>query len=294
MAPRTRVRLPITAVEIQNVQSVSPASAVGAITGVRVYDVGQGDGIAVLNQAGKPFLQIDYGGREGSPFRARRASAPDSRMPTKSIPLLMLTHWDEDHWCSARLSADVKQCMWLVPRQLASPRAVNFSVKLDSIYCVPEASVGKAQAFVASNGDAVIWEKVGPFPGENGRHEDCNLTGIAFSILREKTKEVILIPGDAPFDRVSHYGELSKAGTKLRALIASHHGSSSHWSAAAGHLLSQWPKSSSEVKVCFSCSMPNAYGHPSVRQYRVLLPRAVLLCTNGARRAGRSFVDLRF
>src|SRR3546814_4743893 len=122
--------------------SVDPTKGVTSISGIRIYDVGQGDAICVLDQKQRPFLQIDYGGKYANPFR--NPSDVDTRMPLQTIKLIMLTHWDEDHWCSAPKSGKTKDRPWLVPRQRTSPRAARFSATLENAYCVPEADVGKS------------------------------------------------------------------------------------------------------------------------------------------------------
>jgi hypothetical protein len=81
---------------------VAPLAGISRILGVRIFDVGQGDSIAVLggvNGQVKPVVQVDYGGRQGNPFTG--SADIDRRMPVAAGQLLMLSHWDEDHWCTA-------------------------------------------------------------------------------------------------------------------------------------------------------------------------------------------------
>jgi hypothetical protein len=202
MVPRRR-RERIAKPDVADVSGVDPTAGIRAISGVRVHDIGQGDSISVLSDTGKPFMQIDYGGRVGNPFG--RAGQIDSRMPVPSEGLLMLSHWDEDHWCSASRGTLARAASWLVPRQTTSPRAVKFSTTLPRIHCVPERMVGDAYVFTTEQGDQIWWEKIAAAPDPSALEEDCNHTGIGISIVKHSPAQVILLPGDAPYCEVSHY-----------------------------------------------------------------------------------------
>ncbi|QSX74002.1 hypothetical protein HIV01_012320 [Lysobacter arenosi] len=269
-------------------------AGVTRVTGVRVYDVGQGDAVALLDQDEAPFLQIDYGGRQGNPFAVRGAQRIDKTMPVRPGSLLVLTHWDEDHWFSARRGGAARQATWLVPRQLTSPRAVMFSADLDEIYCVPEKWVGNAKCFVASNGDAFWWEKIGSAPRPPASHEDCNLTGLACSIVRAEDKSVILLPGDAPLHAVGHYKQYLGGAHLLRGLVAFHHGSKSDWNRTTRHLLRGFAARSPTFDIAFSCANPNPYNHPHIRNYLEAAPRATAHVTANLRSVGRSSIDILF
>lgn len=263
------------------------------IAGVRVHDVGQGDAIAVLSSEGTTALFIDYGGRQGNPFKGALRADVDAHLPLVPTGRIMLTHWDEDHWCSARKGLKAREADWLVPRQTASPRAARFSATLDSIHCIPESVVGQVHEFVTSGGDRVRWEKIAPWPGPEARNEDCNLTGVAFSVLHERddgVTEVILLPGDAPCEAVGHFHGYVDDAFEVRGMVASHHGSGAHWPKAAVDLL----KDLDPHEVVFSCSDPNAYGHPNRAKWSAALPNAEFRDTAEVRRGGRRSLDLLF
>lgn len=275
--------------------ALNPASGVAVISGVRVHDVGQGDAISVLDEAGNAFLQIDYGGWAGHPFHPK--SVVDTRMPLIHTNLLMLSHWDQDHWCSAPRGTQAVHSRWLVPRQTTSPSAVKFSLTVPHMECVPENLVGQPVQFVAKNGDAVMWQKLKHWPGQHALSEDCNFSGIAYAIIQKgrgrRRPKVILLPGDAPYDAVSLYEDLRMAGMTLHGVIAFHHGSQHHWSQRTRDFLKRWKYTSKPLRVIFSCSANNPFGHPHVGNY-VGPPTSAFIQTKDLRAAGAPHYDLKF
>ena len=286
----------IGAASVKRIFGMRPLVGVGSLSGVRIHDVGQGDSISILDGEGNAVLQIDYGGRQGHPFGGLGTDEVDKRMPVGPAALLMMTHWDEDHWSSAPRGNAARAARWLVPRQLTSPRAVRFASGLDQIACIPEEEVGEVFAFEAENGDAVLWEKLSPSAqSEKGTRENCNRTGVALSLVRRDGEggEAILVPGDAAFGHVRHYWQLRDAGLTLAGLVAFHHGSGCHWTRTTRRLLREWPKSV-RFEIVASCSGDNSYGHPDRACYAELFPDHPLRTTADERAAGSDHVDLRF
>jgi hypothetical protein len=121
-----------------------------ALSGIRVFDVGQGDCIGLLDQNGVVFCYVDYGGLGDHPDHGSPLLNPAaSRMPTtygSGYTAMVLTHWDKDHYYSAKkYNTDARNGLWLVPRQLASPQAVRFAAGLPNALSWPE-SWGTAQS----------------------------------------------------------------------------------------------------------------------------------------------------
>lgn len=291
-----RKRQAIASPDAVSVAGLSPLAKVSQLLGVRIFDVGQGDSIAILGEVAggeKAVLQLDYGGRERHPF-AQNADV-DLRMPVASDQLLMLTHWDEDHWCSAPKGNSAQKATWLVPRQMTSPRAALFSTTLGDIHCIPESLVGQTLRFTAQNGDYILWEKIGSFAGAFAKDEDCNQTGVALAIVHKGIlgEEAILLPGDAPFDKVGLFAQLVAQRVLLRGIMAFHHGAGTHWTSATEQLVQNWPKSR-ELDVVFSCSQPNSYHHPDDTRYEALLPTATFHRTAIARASQKTALDLLF
>lgn len=272
--------------------SPDPAANVRGIAGVRVYDVGQGDGICVLDQDGQPFLQIDYGGLQGHPFSV--PGSAEARMPLQGLPLLMLSHWDKDHWWAAGKNGLALQMPWLVPRQRPSPSAVQFSKLNKSMRCIPEDLVGEPLVIKCSNGDYVMFEKLERMPDPNYATENCNKTGVAFSVVKASSDQVILLSGDARFRKVRHYQDLCDRGTRLRGLVAFHHGSGSGWSLADSAFLVNWRNFTHEVDVVFSYAEGNSYHHPNVDKYLCLPTTWTATRTPELRDKGQTYKDILF
>lgn len=291
-------RAKIGASDIVDVDGLRPLAGVRGLAGVRVYDVGQGDGIAILGLDGVPVMQFDYGGRQGNPFSNAPMADVDFHMPAGGGRLLMISHWDEDHWCSAPRGQSAKAAQWLVPRQITSPRAVKFSAGLPRISCIPEDHVGQSWRFEAENGDAIWWEKIAPAPDAFAREEDCNRTGVALSVVKAgkdgSESGAILLPGDAPFDRVGHYRDHFDGGLKLKGLVAFHHGAGTHWTKATEQLLRDWSDKADLPRIIFSCSNPNAYEHPQTKGYDDQIPGGFQTRTAELRGLGLAYQDILF
>jgi hypothetical protein len=257
------------------IDGFEPLKGVAGIRCARVYHVGQGDSVAIIGLDGLPVFQVDYGGHQSNPFTKNNV---DGLMPVEPERLVMLTHWDMDHWCSAKKGSQAKAARWLVPRQVTSPSAVKFATDLASapgsagasrISCIPEAKVG-IPSFFKAGVEEIWWEKIGKSASDATKYEDCNQTGVAFSLVRRNGDgggQVILLPGDAPFGSVGHYRTHFEAGLTLTGILAFHHGADTHWSDATRALLRHWLPTAVQVDVVFSCGDPNSYHHPEESNY---------------------------
>lgn len=72
------------------------------VNGIRVFDVGQGDCIGLLDQSNEIFCYVDYGGLNDHPD-ATNPTNTGKRLPEtvngRLVPIV-LTHWDKDHYMS--------------------------------------------------------------------------------------------------------------------------------------------------------------------------------------------------
>jgi beta-lactamase superfamily II metal-dependent hydrolase len=292
----TLKRQEITAAEA-GVTLVNPLAHCDGIGGVVVHDVGQGDAISIVDEFDHPVLRVDYGGQQSSPFKtmsgAAQVRAIDAALPVAADDPIMLTHWDEDHWCSARIGTHaLSQGRWLAPRQWTSPRAVKRSAKMQAIACVPELLVGTVVKFEARNGDAIWWEKLRAFD-PSVPAEDCNFTGVALSVTSKSQNRVIFLPGDAPFHKIGHY-ELHKGERQMRGLVAFHHGSGAHWTAGTTAFLADWQNADIDQTVVFSCGTPNSHDHPDAEKYLRRFASRVLVRTSAVRGAADPRVRISF
>jgi len=260
-----------------SIADMNPLADFDSLCCACVHDVGQGDAISIYGHKDSEcrlVMRFDYGGKEGSPFKG-----PDdinTRLDIGADDLLMLSHWDEDHWCAARKGTSARTANWLVPRQLTSPRAVEFSTTVEKLRTIPETPAQRPFAFRARNGDTIWWEKLGAFPGVNSEDEDCNKTGVVLALQRGTggNSRVILLPGDAPFHRSPLYRDLFAQKSKLVGLVAFHHGAGTHWTRTTERMLREWTKTM-PFDVVFSCSETNSYGHPDENRYRRVLGTSV-------------------
>jgi beta-lactamase superfamily II metal-dependent hydrolase len=258
---------------VTSIRAPAALARASSIASARVYDVGQGDAIAIIDEAGRTVLQLDYGGRQGNPFDGKNTAVIDGMLPVPKDALVMVTHWDEDHWSTAPKGDAAKGSEWLVPRQVTSPRAVRFAAELEKVHCIPEAMVGTIFEFGASNGDAVLWQKIAHSSPSAAIHENCNKTGVAVALLRRDGDQgqVVLLPGDAPFDEIPLFKSLYSAGATLTGLVAFHHGSKYHWTKRAQEMLHTWPVTpGGPCEVVFSYAAENSYGHPHSNKYNVI------------------------
>ncbi len=240
------------------------SSAVTRLNGVRVFDVGQGDCIGLLDQNNNVFCYVDYGGLNDHPDK-HMPTLTSSRMPVNlngRYVSIVLTHWDKDHfWSANKKNPDAQSCEWLVPRQTVSPQAVLLACKLHNAKCWPESRTGTPASFDVGGDHDIVVRKCGPYD-RYAIKEDRNLTGLAISLQEwgdVAVEAAILLPGDCPFDRIP-----SLPSAPLRALVAYHHGAHSHWTNATTLAIKN---RALNAKMAYSYGC-NSYGHPDRSNYQ--------------------------
>lgn len=263
--------------------------SVSALRGIRVFDVGQGDCIGLLDQDGAVFCYIDYGGL---------ADHPDTDHPentAKRLPVayggghasIILTHWDKDHyWSAEKKNPQAQVGEWLVPRQMASPSAARFAARLPNAKCWPEdRGTEPARIGVGENCDIEI-RKCGKF-SRRRVNEDRNKTGLAVTLLHwenERIERFMLLPGDCPFHLIPECPEAPLSG-----LVAYHHGARTHWTKATKRAIANFDP---DHRMAYSHGA-NDYGHPYVRNYRPDW-HMVATATADLREKGKTSVDIRW
>lgn len=266
---------------------INPLASIESIAGVRIHHVGQGDAFAILGPDLNPVLRLDYGGRVSSPFRVPggepdRIAAINRELHVNDPTTVFLSHWDEDHWCSARPGTHVEtRGRWVTPRQFTSPRAVAASTRMTSVHCVPESWGQTPFLFEARNGDHLLVQKIAAF-NAGAPDDDCNINGLAFAVCAREQQEVIFLSGDAPPDLVDAYNGLDREAWTMRGLCAYHHGSVTHWTLDTDAFLDRWRDDTVEQEVVFSFGEKNSYGHPHRDAYSDRLPYALLTDAIGA------------
>ncbi|WP_122467899.1 hypothetical protein [Brevundimonas lutea] len=279
-----------------------PLAKVKSLAGVRAEDVGQGDALVVMDGDGNDVLRIDYGGVQSSPFNGLadpvRAPKIDQLLPVPAAQTIMLSHWDHDHWASAWPGTNaVKRGHWLTPRQWTSPSAVERSVEIANIRCIPPLLETVPCRFVAANGDELWWEKLKAFR-PTFQNEDCNRSGVAFSVVQKRTGKVIFLPGDAPFHLPRHYRTHAARGLTMRGLVAFHHGAGTHWTKGTRRFLKRWGRPDERQSIVYSAGAVNRDSHPVEANYTKAFPVAgfpkmEFLYTRDVR-LGKPPVEIRF
>jgi hypothetical protein len=86
-------------------------------------DVGQGSAVA-LTRFGRPKVYFDVG---AGCFANARTRPPALKFCTRDSPIVMLSHWDADHWFGAWTDAELQKRDWVCPRQTIGPFATEFA-----------------------------------------------------------------------------------------------------------------------------------------------------------------------
>jgi beta-lactamase superfamily II metal-dependent hydrolase len=81
------------------------------------FDIGQGSASALLDEGQVPFVYHDLGA--GITNNARTTPVPLKFCWTRN-PVVVLSHWDKDHWAGALKDRDAMIRTWIVPRQIIS------------------------------------------------------------------------------------------------------------------------------------------------------------------------------
>jgi hypothetical protein len=237
------------------------------LAGIRVFDIGQGDCIGLLDQAHNVFCYVDYGGLGDHPDRNNPA-ATASRMPVKLNGVyvsVILTHWDKDHYYSAKnYNTSAQQCHWLVPRQLASPQAVRFAANLANAKCWPEAIGQQHKRFPVGSDQEIEIRKCQAF-NATALTEDRNVTGLAITLLNRLQNVItsyMLLPGDCHFDGIPGLPH-----APIRTLIAYHHGSQTGWKGSTSKAI-DIANLALQRFMAYSYGQNNTYHHPRTINYQ--------------------------
>jgi hypothetical protein len=207
-----------------------------------VYDVGQGAANSGSPPSNKPAFYFDFGGGVRSHTATRPHSTPD--LCLCADPLIMLSHWDSDHWSSGPLVAKSLTLDWIAPYQTVTSPHLTFAGSIKSAggtLLVSKAAAGTC----FSSGQTHLYRASGT---------TRNDSGFTLNLDPPTTGEPFFFPGDADYQFVA-----GKPSTSA-GMTATHHGG--NWRSAVG------PPSAGgggRLRVVFSYGSPNTYGHPTGR-----------------------------
>lgn len=195
----------------------------------KVLDVGQGSANAIMESSGQALLYFDVGGG----FGPNKKTYPTHLRFCQSLPnpLVILSHWDKDHWASEN---EFKHNKWIAPfQQGLGPRHKALEVKL-----------GNRLMLWPQHGPVSI--KIGDIELRRARGKNRNNSGLQL-LLRSHGKTIALT-GDAQYSSL-------KLPRRLDALTIPHHG---------GARVGSPPKARSCGSIAsISYGTNNTYRHPN-------------------------------
>ncbi|WP_159618113.1 hypothetical protein [Arthrobacter zhaoguopingii] len=216
-----------------------------SVEGVVVHDVGQGSANALFDTSGKAVIYFDVGrGGKGTSARA------GLDLCDCNSPLVLLSHWDRDHWAAAK---DGKQGLlksrWVVPSQRIAGTHAKFA------------------ALILQQGGSIFVVKRSSKPGRNlpsgqridlkyGKGADRNNGGLSLTLTCNFScpPHTLFFPGDA------RYEMCDAPPPEVAFLVASHHGADPKGT-------SKLPRPASRLssRLVYSFGPNNRYKHPFVK-----------------------------
>jgi hypothetical protein len=214
-------------------------AALSVAGGVAFYDVGQGACQAAVDQSMHlPQLYVDLGGG----VLTNRKTFPEDfgGFCFTANPIVILSHWDWDHWSSAQRYPEALNASWLTPPVPMKPIQQAFAAEL------------------YARGSLHIWNHTwpatiieGPVTIERCTGRTANDSGLSVT-LRQKTngKRNCLLPGDAAYAHIPSV----VAGESFSVLGMTHHGGRLHSAI--------YPKPKRSSSSVLSVGPRNSYRHP--------------------------------
>jgi hypothetical protein len=267
-------------------------SFVKELEGARVFDVGQGDCIGLRDQEDRVFCYIDYGGLADHPDKTDPKNTR-GRLDVSGVDgfgaSIILTHWDKDHYWSGTKNAEATRVPWLVPRQHVCLTAAKFASSLPEARCWPESLGSQTLAFYVGNTCRIEIRKCQGFDAK-AVDVDTNISGLAVTLVKGRvgdTCQVIILPGDCPFDKIPN---LPKG--RIVGALAYHHGSKNHWFPRTAKVLID---GGTHMQLIYSYGR-NSWGFPHTESYDAVCVECNWEAsdTPRARALGRQWIDLRW
>lgn len=220
----------------------SVLDAVPVVDGAVVHDVGQGSANALFDASGQAVVYFDVG-RGG-----KMTSAPSNlELCSCLAPLVILSHWDRDHWAAAGDGTQgLLKSRWVVPSQKIAGTHATFAALIlkrgGSILVVKRSSRPEN---VAPTGQRMYIKYV--------KGTDRNNTGLTMTLAAgfSTDRKVLYFPGDAK------YGNCQGPPDQVDLLVASHHGAD-----PKGTVNLPKPKKNAQSRLVYSFGPSNGYKHP--------------------------------
>lgn len=211
------------------------------------FDIGQGSASALVSDDGYPTYYFDTGCGSG-----RNAPTAPSRIDfcTCNTPVVILSHWDTDHWAGALGHSRLNALNWVAPRQTISASHTLFANAIlkggGKIHIVGSAT--------ASLQWSTSYQK---FDLQRGTGARRNGTGLILIVTDRKTSRAWVLTGDAGYNVIPQ-----SAPTDIAAMVVPHHG------ADMGAMSIPFQRSAANyARLFYSFGPSNAHGprHPPVQ-----------------------------
>ncbi|MGP5125691.1 hypothetical protein ACTXKL_04060 [Brachybacterium tyrofermentans] len=211
-----------------------------------VQDVGQGStnaltGLGDGEGPGIVRLYVDVGAG------INRASRPQHlTYCTCSSPLIILTHWHEDHWKGVDLDPSLLKLAWIAPRQPIGGHHATMASRILT-------AGGSLLIVKRSSRPAVVLGALRQLVHVgycSGRLTSRNNSGLAVQVQSLDLDRTWLLPGDCD------YRFLPPIADPVSALAVTHHG------AATTGTPPGRPIGMEYARAVYSFGNPNSYGHP--------------------------------
>lgn len=209
---------------------------------VVAYDVGQGSANGIHAPQGGVVAYFDFGG--GATTHAKTFPR-DLRFCFSQKPLIVLSHWHEDHWISAsKHDMRALESDWIVPDQDIGPADLALALAIQSkggkVVVVPPGSG------LMNSGPIIIGCCSGSSLNESG-----------LAMLVRTARGDVLLPGDCGYEHLPDFWAAATTPPKLIGLTAPHHGGLT----TKLKTKSTPQPADGQSKLAYSFGQPNRYGH---------------------------------
>lgn len=246
----------------------APTRGKGFPINVMVYDVGQGNANALVDERGRPRLFFDLGWPDSFNRKTRPLTPPDffacERMCPGQIAPVILSHWDYDHWGyavanttyavgkgAARMSFKPEAMLrpWIVPK----PPRIKNGKGLGPTHMRFLATLQKKIAWPNTLRTVVFSAGIITRSDVKVLPTDRNNQALAWFVMGPGSNEAILLPGDLSFDRL----RWPRPSLRIAGLVASHHAGK-----VSGITTTPMLKAAIPTKLAVSVGAGNKHGHP--------------------------------
>ncbi|ASE52691.1 TPA: hypothetical protein UOC34_000801 [Stenotrophomonas maltophilia] len=222
-----------------------PKPAALDIEELAVLDVGQGSANALLCREGvaRIYFDVGCGVYSNAPTRP-----PNISFCQCEDPVVVLSHWDADHWAGATIDTGLLTRTWIAP----IPATIKHIVFLMNIWTAGGKTHLLSTSATVQLGSGIKLVRC------KGPASDRNESGLA--LIAEREGKRWLLPGDASYHNIP--GALNH---RFTGLVATHHGARVHGPGAAAPSPAPQPD---YARLAYSFGPGNAHG-----KYGVSHPR---------------------